>query len=142
MEVLVHGLGHRVGQPRQGLELLERGALHRVDTAELLDQALLAGGPEPGDVVEHRLGHPLVAQLAVVADGEAVALVSQPLQQVQRLGLPREAHRIGLAREVHLLELLGQRRHRDLVVEPSSWSTFTATPSWPLPPSTSNRLGG
>ena len=35
--------------------------------AELLDQPLLAGRPEARDVVEHRLGHALVAQLAVVA---------------------------------------------------------------------------
>ena len=55
-------------------------------------------GPEPGHVVEHRRRHLLVAQLAVVRDREAVRLVAHLLQQVQRLGVARDAHRLGLAR--------------------------------------------
>ena len=54
--------------------------------------------PEAGDVVEHRRGHALAAQLAVERDGEPVGLVADALQQVQRLGLTRHAHRLGAAR--------------------------------------------
>ena len=50
---------------------------------------LLARRAEAGDVVEHARGHALAAQLAVVGDGEAVGLVADALQQVERLGLPR-----------------------------------------------------
>ena len=40
---------------------------------------------EPGDVVEHRLGRLLLAQLAVVRDREAVRLVTHLLEQEERL---------------------------------------------------------
>ena len=53
----------------------------------------------------------------MVRDGEAVGLVADLLQQVERLGVARDAHRIGLAGHVHLLEALGQAGHRD-VLEP------------------------
>ena len=142
MHLLVHGVGDRVGQPGQGAELFERRLLHRLDAAELLDQALASGRAEAGDVVEHRLRHPLAPQLAVVRDGEAVGLVADPLQQVERLGVARDADRLGDARHVHLFEPLGQDGDRDLLSSPSSSSTSTATPSWPLPPSTSSRCGG
>ena len=63
-----------------------------------LQQPLLAGRAEAGDVVEHRRRHLLVAQLAVVRDREAVRLVAHLLQQVQRLRVARDAHRLGAAR--------------------------------------------
>ena len=59
-----------------------------------LSRRCLRVGPEPGDVVEHRLRHLLAAQLAVVRDREAVRLVAHLLQQVQRLGIARDAHRL------------------------------------------------
>ena len=39
----VDRLGHRVGQPRQALQLVEAGLLDRAHAAQLLDQSLLAG---------------------------------------------------------------------------------------------------
>ena len=73
--------------------------------------------PEPGDVVEHARRHPLAPQLAVEGVGEAVGLVADPLQQEQRLGLAGDVDRVGPAGHVDLLEPLGQRRDRDLLVE-------------------------
>ena len=86
-------LGHRVREPAQRLQVLERRRLDGADAAELLHQPLLAGLAEAGDAVEHRRRHPLAPQLAVVRDGEAVGLVADALQQVQRLGLARDADR-------------------------------------------------
>ena len=63
-----------------------------------LTSRFLRVSPEAGDVVEHARGHALVAQLAVVGDGEAVGLVADALEQVERLGLARDADRVGLAR--------------------------------------------
>ena len=53
----------------------------------------------------------------MVRDGEAVRLVTDLLEQVQGLGVARDAHRLGIAGEIDLLEALGQRRHAD-VFEP------------------------
>ena len=72
---------------------------------------------QAGHTVQHRNRHPLAAQLAVVRDGEPVGLVAHPLQQVERLGAAGHPDRVGLPRQVDLLELLGQRGHRDLVFQ-------------------------
>ena len=52
---------------------------------------------------------------AVVGDGEAVGFVAHLLQQVERLGVARDAHRLGLPGHVDLFEPLGQARHRDVL---------------------------
>ena len=143
VDLVVHGLGDLVGQPGQRLQLLERGLLDLADPTELLHQPLLAGLAEAGDAVEHRGGHALAPQLAVVRDGEAVGLVADALEQVERLAVA--GHRAGLAlpRHVDLLEALGQRGDRDLLLEPELLEHL-ARPrsSWPLPPSTSSSCGG
>ena len=54
----------------------------------------------------------------MVRHRKAMALVAHSLEQVQRLGLARDAHRLGTARHEHLLELLGEGAHRDLLAEP------------------------
>ena len=82
-----------------------------------LQQPRPAGRAEPGDVVEHRLRRLLGPQLAVVRDREPVGLVAHLLEQVQRLGVARDADRVGAAGPVDLLEALGQARHPD-VLEP------------------------
>ena len=118
VDLVVHGIGHVVGQPGQGPQVLPRRPLHGVDAAQLPGQPFAAGGAQALDVVEDRACHPLAAELAVVGDGEAVGLVPDALEQVQRLGTPRDPHGVGGARQVDLLEALGQRRRRDLLVEP------------------------
>src|SRR3954447_20848254 len=87
MEFLMDVDRHRVRQPGQGDELGQRRLLHRGHAAQLLDQPLLPRRPEAGDVVDAALDHALAPELAVVVDGEAVSLVPQALQQVERLGL-------------------------------------------------------
>src|SRR5262249_32526052 len=84
---------------------------------ELLDEPLAPCRAETWDVVEHALRHPLAAQLSMEADREAVRLVTKALQQVQRLALTRDRDRIALTGHVDLLEALGERGNRDLVLE-------------------------
>ena len=114
MGVVVHSLGDSIGKPPQGLQLLELGCLHPAHPAEFFDQAGSPLVPKSGDVVEHRSGHALVAELPVVGDGKPMALVTNPLEEVQGLGLTRNADRRRPARDEDLLELLGQRRDWDL----------------------------
>ena len=113
-----------------------------VDPAQLLHQALPAGRAEAGDVVEHALRHALAAQLAVEGDGEAVGLVADALEQVERLGLAGHADGVGLAGQVTSSNRLASDATGISSSRPSSSSTRTATLSWPLPPSTSSSWGG
>ena len=77
-----------------------------------------------------------------IGDGEPVALVADALQQVERLGLPRQPDRLGPAGQEHLLELLRERRHRDLVAQAEFLEHPDGAVSCPLPPSTSSSCGG
>ncbi len=94
------GRGGRRGGPRRRRRPPGRGASRgcagprggrpqRPHPAHLLQQAGPAGRAQAGDPVERAGRHPLAPALAVVGDGEAVGLVAHPLEQVERLGLPR-----------------------------------------------------
>ena len=131
---VVDGDGHPLGQPRQRQQLLQRGGADGVDAPELLDQPRLAGRSQPGYPVQDAPGHALPPLLAVEGDGEPVGLVTDPLEEVEGVGPSPQADGLGRAGAVDLLELLGQRRQLDLVrSSPSSSTTRSATPSWPLP---------
>ncbi len=106
-----------LGEPRDRHQFVFGQGAQALDRTVLLEQAGSTGGPETGHVVEHRLGHRLAPQLAVVGDGEAVGFVAHLLQQVEGFGVARDAHRIGLSRHVHLFEPLGEAGDRD-VLEP------------------------
>ena len=143
---LAHAVVHREptgsGSQDSAMQLLQRGGPHRVDPAQLLDQAGLAGRPQARDAVQHALGHALAPLLAVEGDGEAVRLVPDPLEQVEGIGPTPQADGFGRAGAVDLLELLGQRGQlRSRRPGRARSTTRSATPSWPLPPSTSSRLG-
>src|SRR5664280_1196144 len=108
VEPLVDGTAHGRRQPRYAHQVVTAGPAEPGEATELLHQPGPPLGPEPRHAVEGADGHPLAPQRPVVGDGEAVGLVPQPLQEVQRLGLAWQAHRLGRARQVHLLETLGQ----------------------------------
>ncbi len=97
-----------LGEPRDRHQFVFGQRAQPLDRTVLLEQAGATGRAETGHVVEHRLGHRLAPQLAVVRDGEAVGFVAHLLQQVERLGVARDAHRIGLPGHVHLFEPLGE----------------------------------
>ena len=59
-------------------------------------------------MVEHGDEVALAAQFAVVGDGEAMRLVANALDEVERLAAARQDHRIGTALGEDVLELLGK----------------------------------
>ena len=77
-------------------------------------------GPDGADVLQARGGARLAAPRAVPGDGEAVGLVADLLDEVQRRMVRRQAPRALLARHEELLEAglallaLGHADHRDV----------------------------
>ena len=98
-------------------------------------------GPSPGTSSSTERGHLLVAQLAVVGDGEAVGLVAHLLEQVERLGVARDAHRLRRPGHVDLLEPLGEAGHRD-VLEPELLEHAHRDAELALAAVDEHRLGG
>ena len=50
-------------------------------------------------------------------DGEMVYVVTDLLQEVERVGIPGYSHRLGLPGQVHLLHPLGEPDRRDIDLE-------------------------
>ncbi len=84
------GLGQRrpdAGRPR---EVLDSGAQHTLQTAELPEQRAASRGSESGNRFQHRgLARPRAAP-AMAADREPVRLVARALDQVQCLRVGRK----------------------------------------------------
>ncbi len=103
-EFEVHaGRGGDLGQCRR-LQLRHAAEMHLKGFAAL--------GADAGDVVEERTGRLLVAHLRLERVGEAVRLVPDALDQVERLAVARQNDRIGLVGQKQMLELLGKPRQR------------------------------
>ena len=69
------------------------GALDRLDGAEVVQERALAGRADAGDLVERVLHHLALALRPVRADGEAVRLVAQALDEVERRVARRQLER-------------------------------------------------
>ena len=65
-------------------------------------------------MVEDRDEVALAAQLAMVGDGEAVRLIADALDEVERLAVARQHDRVALALAEHELELLGEADDGDV----------------------------
>ena len=50
----------------------------------------------------------------MIGDGEAVRLVADALQQIERLAVAGQDHRVGLGGDPHLFEAFGQTDHRHI----------------------------
>ena len=74
----------RRADPGHGGDLLDRRVADALDRAEHLEQLALALRPDAGQVVERRADAPSRPQVAVVGDREAVRLVAQALDEVER----------------------------------------------------------
>ncbi len=80
-------------------------------------QRALAAGADAGDLVERVLDHLLLAPRAVRADGEAVRLVAQPLDEIEHRIAHRQRERVpaldeeALAAGVAVLALGDADRH-------------------------------
>src|SRR5471032_1184370 len=62
----------------------ERRPLDGFHSAKMMQQGPLSRGPDAGDFLESGLANVFLAPRAVGADGEAVSLVTQPLDEIQQ----------------------------------------------------------
>src|SRR4051812_10241102 len=108
VEVGVKVAGDLLRETGDVLEVLSRGAEHRLGRAEVLQQGSLARRADARQLVHDRLGHRLVAAGTVMGDGKAVRLVAHPLQQLQLGRLVGQHDGIRAARGEDLLDALGQ----------------------------------
>ena len=74
-------------------QVLQGGALDRLDGAEMVQQRALAGRADAGDLVEGVLDQLALALGPVRADGEAVRLVAQALHEIERRIARRQLER-------------------------------------------------
>ena len=128
----------RPGTASSSSRLARQEALRR---AEVAQQHALAGGPDARQLVEDRALHRPVAADAVVLDREAVRLVADALEQLQRRA-SRAAARS--ARRGPGTKISSSRLARLTTVTPCSRNSPSAagrSESWPLPPSITIRPG-
>src|SRR5437588_9909231 len=86
----VNPLGERPADALDLGDIVDRRGLHAAQAAEMLDQRLAALGADAGNLVQHR-GRALFAPPRPVAnDGEAVRLVADRLDEMQRRMRRRE----------------------------------------------------
>src|SRR5258708_31665346 len=78
---LARGLG---AEPGYLGEIGQRRALDRLERAEMVEQGALAGRADARDLLQSRLADVAAAPDAVRADREAMRLVAQPLDEIER----------------------------------------------------------
>src|SRR5262245_61358413 len=80
----------------------------------MLQQRVAARFADAGNVIQERMRLRLAAPLAMVRDGEAVRLVADALQEVQRGRVARQSQWLAASRQEHQLVLLGQADGRNV----------------------------
>ena len=108
LKEVVDGFGGGPVHARRLLQLLDARLADAGDRAEVAAQRLAPLRPDADDVVENGDEVALAAQLAVVGDGEAVRLVADALDEVERLAVARQDDRLALTLLEDELELLGE----------------------------------
>src|SRR4029453_5855745 len=84
MEEVVDALGQSRGDLGHGGELADGGLAHGLGRAQRLEETRAKGRPTPGDVVEDGTDGPPAAELLVIRDGEAMRLVADSLEGLER----------------------------------------------------------
>ena len=114
-----------LGGADEGLELLWGRLADALERLEVLEQHGARLGADAGDVVEGALHLALAALLAVEGDGEAVGLVAQALDDVQRLAVLVDVEGHAVAREIDLVEPLGYAHDGNLAVQTDTVESFS-----------------
>ncbi|CCC98265.1 protein of unknown function [Azospirillum baldaniorum] len=83
MEMIVYLFRHRLADPFDRLQIRQSGAGDGDGAPEMVKQGLLPAGSNPGNLIDHRFPQCLGALRPMGADGEAVRLVPQPLQEIE-----------------------------------------------------------
>ena len=112
-----------------------------------MQQRALAARPDAGDLVERIAHHLLLAPRPVRADGEAMRLVAQALDEIEHRIAHRQAEGLAAAHEEALAAglavlALGDADGRDAVRRCRDLSRIVRTADiWPWPPSMRMRSG-
>src|SRR5262252_10062114 len=93
---LARGLG---ADPGHLGEIGERGALDRLERAEMVEQGALAGRADARDLLQPRLADVAAPPHAVRADREAMRLIAQPLDEIERRIARLELERLASGQE-------------------------------------------
>src|ERR1700687_582083 len=77
----------------------DRGALDRLERAEVVQQGALARRPDAGDFLPARLAYIARTPRRVRADGETMGLIAQPLDEVEHRIARRQLERVAAREE-------------------------------------------
>src|SRR5260221_4023986 len=96
-------------------EIGRRRALDRLERAEMVEQGAFGGRADAGDLLQPRLADVAAAPDAVRADREAMRLVAQPLDEIERRIARLELERLASGQEEGLHPGVAVRAfgHRD-----------------------------
>src|SRR5947207_14841370 len=117
----IDALGERTADAFHLGDVVDRRRLYAAQAAEVLDQCLAALRADAGNLIQHRGRARLAAASAVADDGEAVRLVADRLDEMQRRVRRRELQAARLRLDDQLLEArlalrsLGDAHHADLM---------------------------
>ena len=98
-------------------ERLRRGRRDVGDGFEMRQQRAPTGRADAGDILQRGVHARLLAQVAVMGDAEAVRLVADALNQMQRGRLAVKQNTLLLIRQEDLLQPLGKAKNRDVVAD-------------------------
>ena len=121
-------------------DFLDRALPDPFDRAEGLQQGLLARLGDAGNLVEQTFADAFLEQKAVEAVGEAMRFIADPLEQLERSAIFRQAQREGTAGPINLLEFLGQSDDR-LIVESEALQFFAGAGELPLAAIDNDQIG-
>ena len=108
MQRSIDGLGGRRRHAGNGGQLLHGGVLQRVHRDKAVEQSALALVAHALYLVQAGVKLLLPPKRAVVADGKAVRLVADALQQLQRGVVPAKGDRLLAVGQIDQLLLLGK----------------------------------
>src|SRR5690554_5707529 len=83
MEMGMYQAGHLLGNSPHGPQILDRSAANGLGRAEMMQEGLTPPWPDAGNLVQRIAGHLLAPSGPVRADGEAVRLVAQTLDEIK-----------------------------------------------------------
>src|SRR5476649_2804556 len=103
VELLVDAFGERAADAFHASQILDTRSQHALKSTEVLEEPLAAPRPHRGNLLEAGRRARLAAARAVARDREAVRLVADLLDEMQRRMIGRESPRLVLARHEELL---------------------------------------
>src|SRR5471032_381909 len=121
MELLVNAFGELAADAFHPRQILDTRSQHALKSTEVLQEPLAAPRPHGGNLLEARRRARLAAARAVARDREAVRLVADLLDEMQRRMIGRQAARLVLAGHEELLHAglalhaLGHADHADVM---------------------------